>query len=95
MWLNLGMWKAFLLVFASVFLAEIGDKTQIATFTYATRKEFPPWAVFGGASLALLASTAVAFFVGHKVGTILPVKVIRVTSGLIFILMGIWCILRS
>lgn len=89
------MWKAFLLVFTSVFLAELGDKTQIATFTYATRREFPPWAVFGGASLALLVSTALAFFAGHKLGNIFPVKVVKVASGTIFILMGIWFILRS
>lgn len=89
------MWKAFFLVFISVFLAELGDKTQIATFTYATRKEFPPWAVFGGASFALLTSTALAFFLGYKVGAILPSKLVKIASGLILILMGIWFILRS
>ena len=53
-----------LVVFAAVFLAELGDKTQVATMLFASSGDHSPWFVFVAASLALIASSAIAVLLG-------------------------------
>jgi len=80
--------------FALVFMAELGDKTQIAVFTLATQGQ-SPIAIFIGAGSALLLSTAIAVFLGTLVGRFIPAHAIRFihyAAGALFILMGIWTI---
>ena len=52
-------WKTLAVVFGTVFLAELGDKTQVATILFASDKEVSKWLVFVGASLALIATSAI------------------------------------
>ena len=65
------------IVFVTVFLAELGDKTQLATLLFATEKDHHPLMVFAAAATALVASTALAVALGGVAGrylTVLPLK---------------------
>ncbi len=79
-------------IFVTVFLAELGDKTQLATVLFASDKQMAPVLVFCAASLALIASSALAVFLGvaaEKYLTMLPLKLI---AGIGFVLIGAWTI---
>mgnify|MGYP000204874919 CR=1 FL=1 len=89
------MWKLFLVVFWTVFLAELGDKTQVATFLFATQNPVHRYLVFVGAFSALAVSTLLVVLLGSKVTEFLPMKIIRILSGLGFILIGIFILLRE
>jgi putative Ca2+/H+ antiporter (TMEM165/GDT1 family) len=94
-WLNYSMWKLFLVVFWTVFLAELGDKTQLATFLFATQNPLHKYLVFSGAFSALALSTLLVVLLGGKLAELLPLKVIRILSGLGFIGIGIFILLRE
>ena len=74
--------------FALVFLAELGDKTQLAALTFTTSTK-SPWTVFIGTSLALITATALAVMCGAFLSKILPEKVLHIASGVMFVLMGL------
>jgi len=80
-------WEAFLSAFGLVFVAEFGDKTQLAVVTQ-TCKHGRPWAVFAGASGALIAVTALGAMGGQALGRLVPEAVLRVAAALAFIVMG-------
>src|SRR3712207_9341392 len=69
-------WRVLLATFGTIFLAEMGDKTQLAAMTMAaeTRR---PWAVFVGASLALACVSALGVLVGGTLGHYLPLVWIK------------------
>jgi len=79
--------------FMLVTLAELGDKTQIAVITLASR--FKALSVFFGAMLAFLLTTAVAVAIGDALTLVLPTFWIQVTAALIFIIFGIYTIISS
>jgi len=81
-------WKLIASTFGAIFLAELGDKTQIAAITLAasTRK---PVAIFAGASLALVAVSAIGVAVGAGLADVLPMAVIRKVSAAAFIAIGV------
>ncbi len=81
-------WSTFLSTFGLVFLAELGDKTQLAVVTQ-TCKFRSPWAVFAGSSLALTAVTALGAVGGRLLNTFLPPDVIRIVASAAFIVMGV------
>jgi len=85
-------WRVMLTTFGIIFLAEMGDKTQIAAMTMAAEKK-RPWAVFLGASLALAAVSAIGVIVGSALGNYLPLEWIKRTAGLAFIVIGILVLL--
>jgi putative Ca2+/H+ antiporter (TMEM165/GDT1 family) len=80
-------WSALLSTFGLVFVAELGDKTQLAVLTQ-TCKYRRPWAVFWGASLALLAVTALGAAGGQLVGLVIPPAVLQGIAALAFVVMG-------
>jgi Ca2+/H+ antiporter, TMEM165/GDT1 family len=80
-------WRVTLTTFGIVFLAEMGDKTQIAAMTMAAEKR-RPWAVFLGASLALAAVSAIGIAVGSALGLYLPLEWIKRGAGVTFIVIG-------
>ncbi len=91
------MFKIVLSTFSLVFLAELGDKTQLAVFTLAAETA-SPWAVFLGAGVALLLSTVLAVLLAIAVQHMLPdtwTKWIRVGAGALFILIGAWTIWKA
>jgi putative Ca2+/H+ antiporter (TMEM165/GDT1 family) len=87
--------KIFFTVFATIFLAELGDKTQLATLLFATDKEVSKWVVFAAASLALIACSAIGVLAGGWVSQHVSERLLKLIAGLGFILIGAWTLLRA
>ncbi len=88
-------WKLFGTVFATVFVAEIGDKTQLATALYATDASRSRWTVFLGSASALVVAAAIGVVAGALIGKAVPPHVMKWIAGTGFILMGAWMIARA
>ncbi len=82
-------WKLFFTTFIAVFLAELGDKTQLATFSFAagSRSKFT---VFVAASCALILTSALGVLVATQLQKWLSPRVIKLISGGLFVAIGIW-----
>ena len=85
--------KMYLAVFASVLVAELGDKTQLATLLYATDPAVGKLGVFLAAASALVLSTALAVAVGAHAGDWIAPKLLRTVAGLGFVAIGVWVLL--
>jgi putative Ca2+/H+ antiporter (TMEM165/GDT1 family) len=85
--------KTYVAVFASVLVAELGDKTQIATLLYATDPSASKLGVFLAAAAALVLSSGVAVAVGAHAGDWISPKLLRTAAGLGFIGVGVWVLL--
>ncbi|MFO8080836.1 MAG: TMEM165/GDT1 family protein [Armatimonadota bacterium] len=81
-------WKPFFIAFTTLFVAELGDKTQIAACFIAADQQ-SPWMVLLGASLALTLVSAIGVVVGHVLGGQLPTEIIRYVAAGLFIVMGV------
>ena len=82
--------KQLLIIFITVFLAELGDKTQLATLLFATNKEIQPALVFLAAAGALVVATGIAVFLGATAGKYLTMIPLKLIAGLGFIAIGAW-----
>ena len=80
-------WSAAGSTFLLVFLAELGDKTQLTTLTMAA-KHGSPWPIFAGSALALVLSSLVGALAGGAIGQVVPAGTIRLVAGLAFLLFG-------
>ena len=80
-------WRVMLTTFGVIFLAEMGDKTQIAAMTMAAEKK-RPWEVFLAASLALTAVSAIGVVLGSMLSQYLPLEWIKRGAGAAFIIIG-------
>ena len=87
--------KAYVAVFLSVFLAELGDKTQLATLLFATDAALSRWGVLAAAGGALVLSTALAVVAGSVLGSWVDGRHLRVGAALGFIAIGIWMLARG
>ena len=87
-------WKLFASTFAAIFVAEMGDKTQLATLAMAGGGS-SRWLVFAGASLALIATTAIAVLGGAVVSRYVPLIWIKRGAGVIFIILGVLYLLSK
>ncbi len=85
-------WRVFLTTFGVIFLAEMGDKTQLATMTMAAQSK-RPWTVFIGSALALAAVSAIGVLVGSLLGDYLPLNWVKRVAGFAFIVIGILMLL--
>lgn len=81
-------WNVTLTTFGLIFLAELGDKTQLAVLAQ-TCKYGRPWAVFLGASTALAAVTALGAAGGRVIGQVIPASVLHWGAALAFVVMGL------
>ena len=81
-------WNVTLTTFGLIFLAELGDKTQLAVLAQ-TCKHGRPWAVFLGASTALTAVTALGSAGGRVIGQVIPPPVLHWGAALAFVVMGL------
>jgi len=88
-------WKIVGTVFATVFVAELGDKTQLATLLFAARAENPRISVFVGAALALLLSAALGVLAGELVSRTVQPRVLSWIAGTGFIGIGVWTLVRA
>ena len=80
--------SAFLTVFITVFLAELGDKTQLATILFASDENRSKWFVFAAASLALIVSSALATLAGAAADRYLSAFPLKLLAGLGFVIIG-------
>ncbi|MBB6522843.1 TMEM165/GDT1 family protein [Pseudoteredinibacter isoporae] len=87
--------KVFATVFITIFLAELGDKTQLATLLFAADKEVNKWTVFLGASLALVACAGIGVLLGQYASQYINEKWLNLIAGGGFILVGAWTLWRA
>jgi len=87
--------KLLITVFATVLLAELGDKTQLSTMLYASGAQNSKWAVFLGAAIALVTSSALAVFVGSLIGSHVNASLVGRVSGAGFVAVGVWTLWRA
>jgi len=80
--------RVMLTTFGIIFLAEMGDKTQLAAMTMSAQTK-KPWAVFLGASLALAAVSALGVIVGGTLGHYIPLEWIKRIAAVGFIVIGV------
>ena len=85
-------WRVFMTTFATIFLAEMGDKTQLAAMTMAAETK-RPFTVFLSAALALVCVSALGVAVGGALGQYLPLEWIRRVAALGFIAIGVLILL--
>lgn len=82
-------------VLVSVFLAELGDKTQMATILFAADHRGQGVTVFVGAALALIMSSGLGALVGCKAASLIRPRLLHYLAGTGFILIGLWTLLRA
>jgi len=87
-------WKLASTTFVAIFIAEMGDKTQLAAFALAGGGS-SKWTIFIAASLALVATTALAVLAGGIVGRYIPEVWIKRFAGALFISLGILMVLGA
>ncbi len=87
--------KALSVVFSAVFIAELGDKTQLATMLFATDKGVSKLTVFLGASLALIVASAIGVLAGSFISDYISEKYLSVIAGIGFIAIGALTIFRA
>lgn len=81
-------WKIFATIFVSVFIAELGDKTQLATMLFAADKDVSKWMVFTAASASLIVASAVGVLVGSFLSAYVDEKILSYIAGIGFIIIG-------
>ena len=81
-------WRAMITTFGVIFLAEMGDKTQLAAMTLAAQTK-KPLAIFIGAAVALVCVSAIGVLVGAGLSQYLPLIWIKRVSAVAFIVIGV------
>ncbi len=87
-------WKLLLTVFGTVFLAEIGDKTQLATMLYAAG-DGGKLTVFIGSATALVVASAIGVLAGAALSRFVQGRTLSVLAGIGFIAVGVWVLIKS
>lgn len=88
-------YKLLFTVFTAIFIAELGDKTQLAVMLFAADKEVSKLAVFVGASLALMVSSAIGVLAGTLISQYISEKYLHYLAGIGFVGIGIWTLLKA
>ena len=87
--------KIFLTIFTTVFLAELGDKTQLATMLFATDRGNGRITVFLAASLALVAATGIGVLAGHLISQVVSERLLQLIAGGGFLIIGGYLVFRA
>ncbi len=88
-------WKVFLTIFAAVFVAELGDKTQLATMLFAADREVSKYTVFIAASAALIVASALGVLAGTLLSEYINEKYLHYIAGVGFIAIGAYTLLKA
>jgi len=87
--------KIFVTVFASVFVAELGDKTQLATILFATDTAVNKYTVFLAAACALVLTSAIGVVAGSLLSQYINEKYLHRIAGIGFIGIGLWILVKA
>jgi putative Ca2+/H+ antiporter (TMEM165/GDT1 family) len=88
-------WRVFATVFGAVFLAELGDKTQLATLLFASNGPTRLWTIFIAASAALVLTSAIGVAAGAAVSQYMDPKHLSYAAGVGFVLIGLWTLYQA
>lgn len=88
-------WKVLLTIFGAVFIAELSDKTQLATVLFAADREVSKIAVFVGAFAALICSSALGVAAGAAISEYASPRILQIVAGAGFIAIGVWTPMRA
>jgi putative Ca2+/H+ antiporter (TMEM165/GDT1 family) len=80
--------------FLMIFLAELGDKTQISTLAFASESK-SPLSVFLGAALALVCTSFIGVMLGGVVGKFVPVRIMKFAASFVFLGFGAWTLVQA
>jgi putative Ca2+/H+ antiporter (TMEM165/GDT1 family) len=87
--------KALLTVFATVFMAELGDKTQLATVLFAADARHNPWLIFLASSAALVCAAGVGVLAGGWLSRHVDTRMLSIVAGIGFIAIGAWTVITA
>lgn len=87
--------KVFATVFAAIFIAELGDKTQLATLLFAADKEVSRLTVFAAASLALILASGIGVIAGGLLSQHISARAMQYVAGVGFVAIGLWTLIRA
>jgi len=87
--------KIFLSAFATVFIAELGDKTQLATFGLAAGSSGGRLSVFLGSALALVCTSLIAVLAGAAIGKLVPAVWLERAGGALMLGLGAWILWKA
>ncbi len=85
---SLGRWGVFSSTFLTIFLAEMGDKTQLATLLMSAQSQ-SPWVVFAGAAAALIATSLLGVLIGRWLATRLSPKTLETSAGALLLFISV------
>jgi putative Ca2+/H+ antiporter (TMEM165/GDT1 family) len=88
-------WKVFLTIFAAVFIAELGDKTQLATMLFAADREVSKWLVFAAASLALVVCSGLGVLAGSLLSHVIEPRALAAVAGIGFVAIGLFTLYQA
>ncbi len=80
--------------FLMIFLAELGDKTQVSTFAFAAESK-SPLSVFLGAALALVLTSFLGVVLGGILGRFVPDRVLKFAAAAVFLGFGAWTLFQA
>ena len=83
--------KVLVTTFGMIFLAELGDKTQLATLCFSAECK-SRLAVFIGSSAALVVTSLLAVLVGAGLSSVFPTNYVKMGAGVLFVVLGLWMI---
>lgn len=87
-------WKLVGTTFLAVFVAELGDKTQLATLSFASSGQ-SRLSVFIGSALALVATSAIAVVAGEALSRVIPPLTLQRLAGVAFLVIGVWVLVAT
>jgi len=88
-------WKVFVTIFGAVFIAELGDKTQLATMLFAADRSVSKYLVFAAASAALVVASAIGVLAGSLLSEYINERYLHFIAGIGFIAIGAWTLYNA